>query len=406
MNRVKWLRAMAALAVLALAGSACGEDAGGGGGGGGDGAVEKIPVSIHFQGALTGDYNYLILPSFQAAELRVKELNADPNYPARITLVQGDTQGDPANAPPVIEEAVSDPNTVAVIGPGFSGESEASGKDYNDVGIPFVTPSATNPGLADQGWEYWYRGIADDAGQGDVAGQYLAEVVGAQSVFVAHDKSTYGQGLAEIVQSNLEDAGVDVVDFQGIESGADDFSAFVTTLKNSGADAMFFGGYDADFGKIVAQARGEGVDMEMMSADGSVSTTFLELAGDAAEGVHLVAPSNLSGEFISKYQEEYGGAASSVPIYVAEGYDVTSLLGEGIRSAIEGGASTPEEIREGIKAYLDGLTVEDPYQGVAKSYAFTPDHEIDAKDPASAYYFYRVEGGELRQLGSAPEVLG
>jgi branched-chain amino acid transport system substrate-binding protein len=392
------------MAVLTFVAAACGDDEGGGGGGGQ--AAEKIPVSIHFQGALTGDFNYLIIPSFQGAQLKVDELNADPQFPARIALIQGDTQGDPANAPPVIEEAVSDPDTVAVIGPGFSGESEASGEDYNDVGIPFITPSATNPGLADQGWDYWYRAIANDAGQGDLAAQYLAEELGVESVFVAHDKQTYGQGLAEIVQSTLQDAGVEVVDFQGIETGADDFSAFVTTVKNSGADGLFFGGYDADFGKIVAQARGEGVDIPMMSADGSTSSTFLEVAGEAADGVRLIAPSNLAGDFISKYQGEYGGRASSVPIYAAEGYDVAGLLGEGIRSAIDGGATSPEEIREGIKSYLDGLTVDNPYQGVAKSYAFTPEHELDAADPDSLYYFYEVKGSKIVGLGSAPEVLG
>jgi len=402
----RYLSLLVLVAALSLVAAACGDDDGGTGDGG-DGAVEKIDVTVHFQGALTGDFNYLVVPAYQGALLRANELSADEGFPANIEVVQEDTQGDPANAPPVVETVVSDPDAVAVIGPAFSGESEASGDTYNDAQIPFVSPSATNPGLADKGWDYWYRLVANDTGQGGVAAQYLAEVVGAQSVFVSHDKGTYGQGLAEIVRDGLESAGVDVAGYEGIETGATDFSAFISNVESSGADALFFGGYDADFGKIVKQARDSGLDIEMMSADGSTSSTFLDLAGDTAEGTHLVCPCNLGSDFTSKYQEEYGGEASTVPIYAAEGYDSMSVVGEGIRHAIEdNGASTAEEIRAGIKEYLDTLTPENPYEGVSKPVAFDEQHNLSAEDPNSLYFFYVVEGGEMSAQGNAPEVLG
>lgn len=412
MRKRTWLVLVALLGVLTLVAAACGGDEDGGGGetgttGTGATGGERMSVNVHFQGALTGDYNYLVIPAFQGAQLRANELNEEAGFPATITLVQGDTQGDPANAPPVVEAAVGDPDAVAVVGPAFSGESEASGDTYNEAGIPFVTPSATNPGLAEKGWDFWYRGVANDAGQGALAGQYLAEILGAKNVFVSHDKGTYGQGLAEVVRSTLEDAGVDVAGFEGIQTGASDFSAFISTVEASGADALFFGGYDADFGKIVKQGRDAGLDIPFMSADGSTSSTFLSLAGDAADGVHLICPCNLTGEFTAKYQAEYGGEASTVPIYAAEGYDVMSVIGEGIRSAIEQGATSPEEIRTGIKEYLDTLTVDAPFEGVAKPIAFDPaTHELASADPDALYYFYTVEGGEIKPLGSAPEVLG
>jgi len=405
MKRPRWLFLMALLSAFSLVAAACGGDEGDGGGGGtGQEPVEKVDVTIYFQGALTGPYNYLILPSFQAAQLRVDELNADQNFPANITLEQADTQGDPANAPTVVEEVVNDPNSVAVIGPGFSGESEASGDTYNEAQIPFVTPSATNPGLAEKGWDFWYRACGNDAAQGDLAGQYMDTVIAEEQVFVAHDKSTYGQGLAEVVRDTLGD---NAVEFEGIESGQEDYSAFISSVEASGAGALFFGGYDADFGKIVKQARDAGLDIPMMSGDGSVSSTFLDLAGDAAENVHLIAPTNLGGDFIEKYNQEVGGEASSVPVYAYEGYDVASLLGEGIRSAIDGGAQDPEAIRQGIKEYLDGLTPESPFQGEAKPYAFDPEtHELTGLEESDLFYIYESSAGELTSLGTATEVLG
>jgi branched-chain amino acid transport system substrate-binding protein len=401
-RRRRRLSVAAMVMVLALATAACASEEGGGGGG----PAEKIPVTIYFQGALTGPFNYLVIPSFQAAQIRIDELNADESFPAEITFKEGDTQGDPANAPQIVDQAVSDPNTVAIHGPAFSGESAASGDTYNEAAIPFVTSSATATSLAEENWDYWYRGVGNDAGQGTLVGEYQADIIKATKLFVAHDKSEYGQPLAESARDTAEKGGVEIVGFEGITTGEEDFSALISAVESSGADSFYFGGYDADFGKIVKQARDAGVQIPMMSSDGSLSSTFLDLAGNGADKVHLSAPTNIGSGFIDKYNQEVGGEASQVPVYAAEGYDVASLLGEGIKQAIEDGAEDPESIREGIKQYLDSLTVDNPFEGEAKPYAFDESHEVTAKNPDSLYIFYEVNGGEIETLGAAPEVLG
>jgi branched-chain amino acid transport system substrate-binding protein len=401
----KWFRYIAVLSAVALLAAACAEEeAGGPAGGGEEEPTEKIPVTVYAQGAITGDFNYLVVPGVNGAKLRAQELNEDPEFPAEITVEDADTQGDPEQAPPVVETVVSDPNTVAVIGPAFSGESEASGDTYNESAIPFITQSATNPGLADQNWDYWYRSIANDDDQGTPMGQWIAG--DHQSVFIVHDVSTYGQGLAEVVQKVVQEEGSEVAGFEGIEA-TEDYSSLITQIEDSGAEAVFYGGYDAQTGLIVAQARQAGLDIPIYSGDGSVSSTLLDLAGDAATDVFLSCPCNLEGseEFLSKFEEEYG--ETGVPVYAAEGYDVMSLIGEGIASAVEGGAEDPESIREGIREYLDGLTSDAPFEGVAKTIAFDPEtHELAAEDRAELIFMYEVQPGEISLLGNATEVLG
>jgi branched-chain amino acid transport system substrate-binding protein len=408
MRNRKLLVVMAMVGVLALVGAACGEATTPTPGA--EGAAEKMDVTVYFQGAITGPFNYLVISAYLAAQMRAQELTQDPEFPARITVKPGDTQGDPANAPPIVDEAVSDPETVAIEGPAFSGESEASGDTYNEAQIPFVTPSATNPALGQKGWEFWYRGVANDITQGGPAAQYIAEVIGGTNVFVSHDKSTYGQGLAEIVRDNLQQAeGVEVAGFEGIESGQEDFSAFISAVRASGADVLYFGGYDADFGKVVSQGRDAGLDIPMMSDDGSTSSTLITLAGEALENVHLSCPCNLEGggDFLFRFRSQFGGAAEVVPIYAAEGYDAMSLIGEGIRYAIEQqGAGSVEEVRAGIKAYLDTLTPDNPFRGVAKTYAFEDTGELAAQDPLQLIYFYEATPESIDLIGSAAEVLG
>lgn len=397
---------IASLMAVTVLAAACGGDDPPADDPGSGGNEPKVPVTLYFQGALSGPYSYLVTPAFQGAGIKVDELNADDSFPAEITLLEADSQGDPAKAPPVVQEAVSDPNTVGIIGPAFSGESEASGDTYNDNQIPFVTTSATATSLGEKEWDFWYRGVGNDAGQGGFAGQFIAETLKPASLYVAHDKSDYGQPLAEEVLKVATGGGVEEAGFQGVEAGADDYSALVSDLKASGAEAMFFGGYDADFGKIVKQARDEGVEIPMMSGDGSLSSTFLELAGDGADNVNLIAPTNISGDFIETYNSEVGGDASSVPVYAAEGYDVAGMFGEGIKAAIDGGATDATAIRAGIKDYLDSLVPGSEYQGAAKPYAFDDVHELAADDIAELFFIYEVNGGKLTSLGSAAELFG
>lgn len=400
-----WLGALAVLAVVA---AACGNDNGGGGGGGSSSAApaEKIDVTVYAQGAWTGPYNYLVLPSIQAAKLRAQELNADPSFPARITIGQADTQGSGDQAPPVVQNVISDPNTVAVMGPAFSGESFASGDSYEQAAIPFVTQSATNADLSTQGWTYWYRTVAGDILQGGDDGKFIATVLGSKALFLVNDKEAYGQGLTDQVKKTAVPAGAKIVGEEGVAGGTDDWSAVISQIKSSGADTVFFGGYDADFAKFVKQGKDAGLDVDWMSGDGSVSSTFLSSAGDAAEGVYLSIASSLGGDFTQKYNQAYGSKASTVPVYAAEGYDVMGLIGQGIKSAIDGGASTPEDIRAGIKDYLDSLTVDNPYHGVAKDIAFTPEHELTAANEDTLMFFYQVKNGEVTPLGDAATVLG
>lgn len=401
---------LAPLAVLAVLGAACSNNDNNGGTGEGSGStaapVEKMDVTVYAQGAWTGPYNYLVVPSIQGAKLKAQELNDDPSFPATITIGQADTQGSGDQAPPVVQNVVSDPNTVAVIGPAFSGESFASGDSYEQAGIPFVTQSATNADLSSQGWTYWYRTVAGDVLQGGDDGKFIATVIGSKALFLVNDKEAYGQGLTDQVKKTAVPAGAKIVGEEGVAGGTDDYSAVISQVKSSGADTVFFGGYDADFAKFVKQGKDAGLDVNWMSGDGSVSSTFIDSAGDAANDVYLSIASQLGGDFADKYNAAYGSKASTVPVYAAEGYDAMGLIGEGIKSAIEGGASTPEEIRTGIKDYLDGLTTDSPYPGVAKDIAFTPEHELTAANEDTLLFFYQVKNGEVTPLGDAATVLG
>jgi branched-chain amino acid transport system substrate-binding protein len=369
-------------------------------------AAEKIPVTVYFQGALTGPYHYLVTHAFRASHLRFEELNAETDFPAEVTLERANSAID-VFIPELRETVAGDPSTVAVIGPMFGGETEDSGDTFNEAGIPFITPAATTPDLADRGWDYWYRSVANQDDQGRPIGERMAQEFA--SIYVAYDsrgeRRGYGWRLAEVVAEVAGDNGADVVAVEDIEP-LEDYSALIRNVEVSGAEALFYGGYDTETALIVAQAGDAGLDIPIWSGDGSVSEVLLDLAGNAATNMVLACPCNLEGEgdFIATYESQYG--ETSVPLFAAEGYDVATLVGEGIRSAIKGGAEDPAAIREGIKTYLDGLTPDSPFQGVAKEIAFDPDtHELAAEDRRNLIFFYRVDSGAITLEGTAAELI-
>jgi branched-chain amino acid transport system substrate-binding protein len=224
-------------------------------------------------------------------------------------------------------------------------------------------------------------------------------------IFVAHDQSEYGQDLAEAVAEAAGQSGAAVEKVEGIVP-TEVYSELIGDVAASGAEALFYGGYDVQTGLIVAQARDAGLDIPIYSGDGSVSTTLLDLAGETASDVFLSCPCNLEGEggFRARYESAHG--ESRAPLFAAEGYDAASLIGEGIRSAIEGGAEDPDAIRAGIKTYLDSLTVDAPFHGVAKTVAFDDAHELAAPDRGALIFLYEVEPGRISLEGSAAELVG
>ena len=102
---------------------------------------------------------------------------------------------------------MGDSSVVGLVGPGFSGESLATGKTFAAAGLPSISPSATNVTITQQGWKTWHRVIGNDSAQGAAAASYLKNTAKATKVFVVNDGEDYGKGLASYVNDGLGNLG-------------------------------------------------------------------------------------------------------------------------------------------------------------------------------------------------------
>lgn len=328
----------------------------------GDGFCGK---NLAFLGAQTGDAGALGVNMTNGIKLALKEYNAK-NADCKIGLKIFDSQGSDTQAPALATQIVNDDSIFGLIGPGFSGESKATGKTLFEAGLPSISPSATNVDLTKNGWTTWHRVIGNDDAQGKADAKYLTEKLGKKKVFVVDDGQDYSKGLGGTVKEALGSA---LVDSDQISKGDTNMSATVQAVKAAGADAVFYAGYYTEAGLLAKQLRQSGFEGTFMSGDGSEDPQFVKVAGAAgAEGAVLSAPA-------APAPKDFGATG----LYATQAYDATNIFLAGIKD----GAKTAEDLNDFIGKY-EG-------DGVSGPIAF--DKNGDIKE--SHIYAYFVKGGQL-----------
>lgn len=373
-RRNKSLKAAAAIVVAGLALTGCGTTEGGNGNAGtGEGECD---VTLAFFGPQTGPAAGLGKPIIQGAQLAIDEYNADAD--CKVEYEQIDSQGSPDQAPSLATEAAGNESIIGIVGPAFSGESAAAGPIFAEAGLPTISPSATNPDLAENDWDTFHRNLGNDATQGPAAAKYIKDTVKAKRVFVIDDASEYGKGLADIVRKDLGDT---VVDSDTIQVGQTDFAATVTKATSSNADTVFFGGYYAEATILIRQLRNGGFEGTFVVADGVKDPSYPANAKAAAEGTVITCPcipaeDPAVAEFAKAYEAEFGEAPGT---YAAEAYDAANIFLAGL----EDGASTREEMLEFINGYDE--------KGITKQLKFD-----EKGEPSDVHvYAYTVEKGQI-----------
>jgi len=398
MKRSRWLALLALLSAVMLLAAACGgdDDDGDDGDAGGEEDVDCTWV-IGTMGALSGDFATIGEPIFQGIEYAVDELNESGDVGCTLELASEDSQGNPDQAPALAQSLVENEELVAVVGPYFSGETLATGEIFSESGIAFVCPSCTNETIDDQGYETFFRAVADDAVQGEVAGAYLQSLGG--DVAVIHDNQDYSKGLADAVAAAVGDVAGPFV----INPEETDYSSVVQQVADADPDLVFYGGYSAQAGPLVQQLRQGGVEATFISDDGTKDSTFGELAGDAAEGVQVTCPCvdplgiPEAEAFVAGINEAYDRNPGT---FAADAYDATNLVAEALGEAEAGGDI--EEVRAAVVEYLKAAS----YEGIAKTYSFTETGNLDIGPEGIYVYEWSDQDEDFVSLGPANELIG
>jgi len=372
--------ALAATASLALSACAGGSTSGGTGG-------DTSTVKIGFLGDLSGENAAIIIPPFNGATMAINEYNAT-NPKTKIQLVKYDSQAKNEQATALVQQAITTDKIVAMIGPSFSGESKATGAILEQAKIPNVSPSATNPGLAQNGWKYWHRVVANDDDQGPKIADFLIAAKSPKSAYVLSDDQEYSVGLSSSMEKELKAKGIPT-QRDKFAKDASDYSSTVNKVKAANPDIIMFGGYYAQGGRLLKQLRDGGVNATFATGDGSLDVQLVTAAGGkAAEGAIIGCPCLIPFEgttgALKDWADKYKKSSGVDPaIYATEGYDAATAF----INAVKAGKVTGPDINE----YLST----ESFEGASKPIKFKANGEPET----NSIFVYRVVGGKVTLLG-------
>jgi len=265
-------------------------------------------------------------------------------------------------------DAVANDAVVGIIGHLNSGAAKLTIPIYCKAGIPIISPANTYPGLTKEGkgepdepGKYYPDGcqrnytrvVAADDLQGR-AGALWASQLGATKAYVLDDTELYGKGIADVFATEGPNFGIEILGRDGIEKDASDYKALAEKIKGFAPDLVYFGGItQSNAGQLWRDIRDAMPDVMMMGPDGIFEQSWIDAAGEAAEGTYItfggIPPEELTGAgetFIASYNEKYPDAVAAA--YTAYGYEAATVL----LGALERAAATNPADNAALRAAI------------------------------------------------------
>jgi branched-chain amino acid transport system substrate-binding protein len=247
-----------------------------------DGAMAQVRLGVG--GPMTGGDAAFGTQFRQGAEQAVADINAKGGILGQqVQLFVGDDGGNPREGVSVANKFVGD-GVKFVVGHFNSGVTIPASDVYQENGILMITPGSTNPKVTERGMWNVFRVCGRDDQQGGLAAAIILKRFKGKRVAIVHDKTTYGQGLADETRRAMAKGGLKDVLYEGVNKDDRDFSAVISKIRQARPDLVFWGGLYTTGGLILRQMRAQGIKAPLMGGDGITDDEFAAIAGPGAEG--------------------------------------------------------------------------------------------------------------------------
>ncbi len=284
----------------------------------------------------------------------------------KVEVVPYDDQAKPDVGVANARNIIADKDIVAVIGHLNSGVAIPSSDVYKEVTLAMISPANTNPTVTDRNYPNVNRVCGRDDVQGVVGSEFAAGQK-AKSVYVVHDKTTYGQGVAEFFRDDAKKKGIEVLGFEGTEEKSN-FDPILTPIRAKNPAVLYFGGIYDQAAPFFKQAREKGVKAKFMGPDGMDSSDLTKIAGKAVVGMYYTSAAGPASAlpkakgFVEEYKKKFG---KNPEPYAAEAYDSTAIALKAIEAAAKGGKVPARETiaTEVRKVKHSGITGDIEFDG-------------------------------------------
>ena len=308
-------------------------------------------ASIGIEAPITGQVAVLGDEQLAFAELAVAADNKANG--TNISLVQGDTQLNPAQATTVTQQFTSNSKIVGVVGPAGSQEVQAVGPLFGRAGLVFISGSATNPALTTSGKNpTFFRVVSRDDVQGPEDANFVIKTLHPKALMIVDDQEVYSTGLVSSMLPVFQKAGIKV-DHESVSQKVTDFSSLVAKVSPQTTVVVLpwqVAANGEQFGKDLQQ---EHKNATIVGTDGMQSSSFT-IPGSyvSAFGPDITAiPSDAALVAAAKVKYPKFGTFGP-PVYAA-----THVLDEAIASACKSGTPTRANVLAAVKSTNESTSV-------------------------------------------------
>jgi len=286
------------------------------------------PVTIGVSGPLTGQNAQYGAQWKKGFDLALEEVNAKGGVNGRpLQYVFEDSQADPRQTVAIAQKFVSDPKIVVEVGDFSSTASMAASPIYQRAGLVQFGFTNSHPNFTKGGDFIWSNSVSQADEQPRLA-KYAADL-GFKRLAVLYLNTDWGRQSQKIFSEAAKADGLDVVASEGYQPDEKDFRSTLVRVRDAKPDAIVLISYYADGALITRQIRTVGLTTPIVASGSIYSPKFIELAGDAANGV-FTETNFFPGEnrpevqtFVTKFRAKYNEEPDD---FNAVAYDTIILL--------------------------------------------------------------------------------
>ena len=245
----------------------------------------------------------------RGAKMAAKDINNNPRkYGFNVKLVYGDDSCNEERAVAVAAKLVSQ-KIKAVIGHVCSGPSIVASEVYSENNILQISPASTHPNFTDRGLQTVFRITGRDDIQGKTAGEFIVRKLKGKNIAIIHNKTLYGEGLANSVRETIINLDGNVTLFRGVNVEDNDLTKIVKIISSIGSDVVYYGGLHKQAAILIRQLRNGQSNAVFMSGDGLIDNSFGEIAGTFSNGTLMTYQPDLrripsAAGIIRKFQKK------------------------------------------------------------------------------------------------------
>ncbi|MCF3936319.1 ABC transporter substrate-binding protein [Acuticoccus sp. M5D2P5] len=351
------------------------------------------PIKIGAVLSASGPASFLGEPEKKTIELYVDRINEDGGLLGRpVELIVYDSGGDANQARTFATRLVEDDGIVAMVGGSTTGTTMAMAPIFDDYEIPLMSLAGAVV-IIDPVQPFVFKTPHTDK----MACEKIFEDIekrGLSKVALISGTDGFGKSMREQCLGVVGDYGIEIVADESYGPKDSDMTPQLTNIKNTaGLEAIVNPGFGQGPAIVTRNAAQLGIDVPFYQSHGVASKSFIELAGDAAEGVRLPASALLVAELLpdddpqkdvvvdykTTYEAETGEPVST---FGGHAYDGLMLVFDAIKRA---NSTDPVAIRDALEETKDFI-------GTGGVVNMTPDDHLGLD--LSAFRMLEIQNGD------------